>query len=112
MFAILCFLFSFSASAATGEIPIKTLFIQFINFVPFALLLVYFTRKPLSFFFSKRRQDFVEMEDRAKEYELAKQKEHALEEQKLNDIKSQQQSVAHRAAEEGERYRGKKAAGA
>lgn len=103
-----CVLSSFEALAATDGIPIKTLLIQLINFVPFALLLVYFTRKPLSLFFSKRSEDFLEMENKAKEYELEKQKEYDLEEQKLKDIKERQQSVAHRAAAEGERYKAKK----
>ena len=105
-----CFLFGFSATAqaAADGIPVKTLFIQLVNFLPFALLLMYFLRKPLRLFFSKRSEDFLEMESRAEKYELEKQKEYNLEEQKLKDIRLKQRNVARRALQEGEKYKEKK----
>ena len=109
---IISLIFCFSAVAAGGVategIPIKTLLIQTLNFVVFLVLLVYFLKSPILNFFKKRREDFLELEKKAKEFEKDKQTEYEFQKQKLEDMKQQEQNVVRKAQKEGERYRQKK----
>ena len=101
---------SYGAQEVHGpqEIPLGVIFTQVINFLPFFFLLVYFLKKPIKEFFQKRKEDFLELEKKAKKLEVERKKDYEFHKQKLEDMAQQEKTIAERAKEEGERYRKKK----
>ena len=113
----LCLFFAVSGAAAAAGgggdghsgLPIKTLLIQLMNFTPFALLLFFLLKKPVSLFFAARKRDFFKMEKQAQEEERQAQAEHKRLKARLAEQTEREKTAKALALKAAERFKQKKA---
>ena len=97
------------ASGAEAGIPLKILLIQLVNFTPFALLLFFLLKKPVSRFYAERKRDFLKMEKQALEEETQARAARDRQKELLKEQINREKTAKAFALKEGERFKRKKA---